>query len=545
MNRVFAVSLVLNLIAGYGYAQTGGELENVEIEIVKERTVTLPEAERKYSKIAPFASEPISPPITYSFRSLEIQLPLASLPVRPLKIKKEADEKPSKGQVSAALGNNASPYAEAYLTSSAKGKQMVGVHALLDAWVKGPVNGSRSGNGLYSVSAFGSTAGDRYGASGYVKYDNSYWHFYGHPGTPPPDPADALMQRLNTFAMGASVSGTPSSSFTYTTDASFGFMADRFDAKESKVDFGFKGTYKRESRRLRTAARYQILSRQDALVDAKPRNLATAEATYTLEPVEKLRIDVGLGFAFENDTLNGDFHVYPLANAQYPLSKQVTARAYVSGQMTSNSLHSLVNENPWLAPNVFIHHTNESFVLGGELETRLGRNLQAAVGGSVAAVENLYFYKNVEPEFWKFDTQFDEGTTRRSNAYITLDYAKSQTTTLSLRGDWTGYGLDTLSAAWHKPTYKLALFASHNFYKKVKIAPSLVVVGGMKAYDGTISSVVTLDPAIDLSLRADYFVSEKILLFLQGANLLATEYPLYFHYPARGLQMRVGLSWAF
>ena len=52
-----------------------GEIEDVTIEIVKERQITLPKANRNFDKIPPRASEPIKPPITYDFQSFNFQAP--------------------------------------------------------------------------------------------------------------------------------------------------------------------------------------------------------------------------------------------------------------------------------------------------------------------------------------------------------------------------------------------------------------------------------------------------------------------------------------
>ena len=52
-----------------------GELESVEIEIVKERQITVPKASRNFDKIPPRPSDPIKPPITYDFRAFNFQTP--------------------------------------------------------------------------------------------------------------------------------------------------------------------------------------------------------------------------------------------------------------------------------------------------------------------------------------------------------------------------------------------------------------------------------------------------------------------------------------
>ena len=68
---------------------TDGEIENVEIEIVKEREITLPAADRNFEKIPPRPSEPIKPPITYDFKSFSFQAPQINPQIRPLKLKQE------------------------------------------------------------------------------------------------------------------------------------------------------------------------------------------------------------------------------------------------------------------------------------------------------------------------------------------------------------------------------------------------------------------------------------------------------------------------
>jgi len=86
-----SILLILFFIFTYSatFSQQTGELENVEIEIVKERKLQVPNAERKFSKVAPQASDPIYPPIIYSFSQTQISLPELNLPIRPLKLKKD------------------------------------------------------------------------------------------------------------------------------------------------------------------------------------------------------------------------------------------------------------------------------------------------------------------------------------------------------------------------------------------------------------------------------------------------------------------------
>ncbi|WP_127120466.1 hypothetical protein [Chryseotalea sanaruensis] len=549
MKSIF-INIVVSVCLGVSFqaiAQTTGELENVEIEIVKERKIALPEAERKFSKITPHASEPISPPITYSFKPLNVELPLANLVVKPLKLKKESEPEAKRGYFSAGYGNFASPYLEAYYTSKRSAKQLVGASAIVDVWAKGPVDDRNSGNGIYGFSLFGASFGNTFKTDVNLSYNRSFWHFYGYPQDPAINiEAGNIRQHFDRFSLSATIANGSKSKFVYDLKGGFGYIQDAYAARESDVNLSFSSAYSlKPTRKVITNASYQLISRKDVLVEAKPRSLFQAEMLYTINPIDRLLIDVGFGVAYENDTLDKDFHFYPKAHARYELTKGVLAKASLSGQMRSVSLHTLTTENPWLAPNVLIQHTNEAFVLEAGLEAAFAKNFKAEVGASVASLRNLYFYTNDATDQSQFLLSYDDKATERINFYGIIDHAVSKRSVISLRADWFNYVTDTLSAAWHRPTYKVALQSTYNFFQKLKLSGGVTFLGGMKAYNFAEAKAVTLEPAIDFSLRAEYFVSDKLLLFIQGANLLSSDYNLYLNYPVRGAQVRAGFSWSF
>lgn len=526
-------------------AQSSGELENVEIEIVKERKVNLPEAERKFTKIAPQASEPISPPITYSFRPVEVQLPLANLTVRPLKLKQEKTEEGHRGQLSAGYGNFASPYLEAYITSKGNVKRLVGAHGIMDIWAKGPVDNRNSGNGKYGLSVFANSFSNQVKTGAYASFDQTFWHFYGYPEGTEVEAEDVL-QHFNRFLLGGNIVSTTKGKVEYDLNGSFAYMTDRFNAQESKVDLSSHADYQiDDNRKLKLDVSYLLLSRSDVTVEAKPRSLLRVGALYVFSPIENLLIEAGFRVAYENDTADKDFHIYPNVQAAYELSKTIRAKAFLSGDMNAVSLHSLSQENPWLAPNVNINHTNEVFALGVSLEAKLAGTVRSEIGGSVSSLKNLYFYSNQTTDPSRFELLYDEGNTERINFFGEVAYAVAHRTNASFRGDWFSYNTDKLTEAWHRPTFKLTFEVGHNFYKKFKVSSSLITLGGMKAYNVNDTNTVNLKTAVDLSLRADYFVSDNFLVFLQGTNLISSDYSIYLNYPVRGLQVRAGISWAF
>src|SRR6267154_5363783 len=97
--------------------QGEGEIERVEVEIIKNREVSVPQAVRNFEKIPPRPVEPIKPQISYQFKILSFHVLDYNPVIRPLRLKTESISKIYGNFVSAGLGNYASPYAEAYFTN--------------------------------------------------------------------------------------------------------------------------------------------------------------------------------------------------------------------------------------------------------------------------------------------------------------------------------------------------------------------------------------------------------------------------------------------
>jgi len=77
---------VLFLVCGFAFDALGqqgdwnreGDLEDVEIEIVKEREVSLPPAARSFEKIPPAPAETTRPSFSYDFRPFSFDAPQVS-----------------------------------------------------------------------------------------------------------------------------------------------------------------------------------------------------------------------------------------------------------------------------------------------------------------------------------------------------------------------------------------------------------------------------------------------------------------------------------
>lgn len=549
MKKLLIITAIFLSISGYAQQKKEwggeGELESVEIEIVKERQITLPKASRNFEKIPPRPSEPIKPPITYDFRAFNFQTPQINSPVKPLKLKQEGQSKIYGNYVSAGFGNYASPYLEAFVNSTRDRNKLVGAHAYLNSSARGPVDGKNSASGAYGLSVYGQSFSEAVSLSGYAGFENRSTHFYGYPPGTNVD-ASSIKQAYNVFKLGGEIANAKNSDFSYKLGAGFSYLADKYSARESEVDFDLNSYYRiNDDQRIRIKAGYYLINRKDVGVEAKPRNLFQVNGAYEFK-TDELRMSVGGILAFENDTIDSkSVHFYPDVKATYPLSPSVDVVGSLSGGMDKVSLQSLSNENMWLAPSVPVFHTNRAYDLQFGLNARLGNKISTSAGLAFANLKDWYFFVNDPADQSKFQVVYDQGATKRTNLFASISYAKAEEIKLMLRGDLYGYTTDKVAEAWHRPTYRVTANASYNVYQKLIFKMDLIAQGGMKALDPVTDKMVKVSPAFDLNLRGEYLFSESFSFFLQFNNITANKYPIFLNYPVRGFQVMGGITWSF
>ncbi|HEY9490077.1 MAG TPA: hypothetical protein VIQ51_17195 [Chryseosolibacter sp.] len=528
----------------FGQDDRSGDLEDVEIEIVKERHITLPPAARNFEKIPPRPAEDTRPSFSYDFQPFSFQASQINPAIRPLKLRQETPSNVFGGYLSAGYGNYASPYLEGFINSKRDRNKLVGAHAYLRNSGKGPVDDKNSASGSSGVSLYGKAFSKYISFSAEAGFENRFSHFYGYPEEAIVD-RDDIRQAYNVFTLKGEVSNTRNSAFAYQLGANFKYLADRYEARESQAAFDFNSSYELdETSGIAIGAHYALINHKDSLIDATPRSLFSVNPRYEFYPVEDLKLSAGIVAAFENDTIdNKNVHAYPDLRASYPLSPSVEMTASLTGGIEKVSLHSLSSENIWLAANIPVFHTNKLLDFQAALHTKIGNKISVNGGFSLATLKNLYFFKNLVEDPSKFTVEYDD-VTNRTNFFASLGFAQTETFKVMIRGDVYAYSTD-IPEAWHRPTYKVTGETSVNISDKFLLDVNLISQGGMKAFDPVADARVELDPAFDLNIRTEYLFSEKVSIFAQFNNLTSNKYPVFFNYPVRGFQVLGGFTWSF
>jgi hypothetical protein len=542
------VAAFLLMIAPAAHAQDqwqeGGEIESVEIQIIKERQITLPRANRNFDKVPPRPAEPTVPAISYDFKNLRYVAPPYAPVIRPLRLKAEEISKLYGRFISAGVGNYASPYAEAYITSKRDKKKMYGAHLYHRSFGTGPVDAENSASGNTRVHLFGREAVNKVMLYGDARIDSRLQYFYGY--TPRPEVRrDTIRQRFATTAFRLGLENALLTKFSYQADANFSYLTDAFAAAETEVSARAQLAYHVDkTKKMSTDLVYSLNARKDAQSDAVPRSLLTLQPVYQSR-WGKFTLASGAVGVLENDRPGAkqQFHLYPYLFASYPLAKSVVAQGTFTGGYDRINLHQLSAENPWLAPDIGLRHTNRLADLSTQLRAVLRKKVSASAGAGFIRYGHLYFFENSTADRAKFQTVYSDAS--RAQLFTEWGWSHAQKSQLTFRADYFSYSVSQIAEAWHKPTYQLGLRHTVNFNQKILLKSGVVVLGGMRARDVVSNTIIVLDPAIDVQLRADYFVSKQFSFFVAGENLLNQSYPLFLRYEARGLQAMGGLSYSF
>lgn len=551
-----AAVLIMGVVPAFAQEwEEGKAVKEVEVEIIRSRDNTVPKASRLFEKIPPRPVELLSPAITYEYKVFNFQTPELSPVVRPLRLKAEELSQTYRGYVSAALGNYGSQYFDGFVTNKPDKKKLLGAHVFLNRSGKGPVDGGNSGSAHSGVSAFAQTFSKELSFGANIGLEQRSTYFYGYPAGTEVNRAD-IKQAYTLFNLGAQLMSARKSDFSYQLGSNFSYISDKFNARESTFDLQFKSAYTiNDEQAVNLKADYSIISRQDAAIDAKARNLFQVNGYYSFKTKTDFYLQVGATVALENDSINAkNFHFYPDVKLTYALNDVVDFVGSLSGGMEKVSLQTLSNENLWLAPNISIFHTNKKFDLNAGIRAKLGGKVLAGAGISFAALENMYYFMNTQADQSKFFVNYDLGTTKRTNFYASLLYTYSDVAKFSLQGDYYAYSVEeiydpantnNLNEPWHKPTYRVTAGTSYNLYKKFIFSLDMIAQGGMQAYDWSTGETVKLNAAFDLSFKTEYLISDTFSAFINLNNIASNKYPVFYNYPVRGFQAMAGITWKF
>jgi hypothetical protein len=532
----------------------GGEVQDAQIVIDKELDLVLPEADRNFEKILLPERTSTNPPLQYNLNPLSFQLPYVTPRVRIVTIKQDPLPKLNGNYVKAGLGNYGTTYLEGYYNSKRVENYSYGVNLRHLASARGPVDGINSGTSENLFNMYGNYFTKRVIMGADFSYLRERYGFYGYnQEIPTPDKSD-INQVFHTGKIGATLqNATKDAKFNWDLGLGVVRFSDLYEARESEFLTNLNTGY-------RLASGSDILlnvelsnsNRKDTEQDNN-RLFVGVRPAYRFTH-ELFSITAGANVVYENDTIgdastnNNNMHVYPHVNVDYNLlGNNVIAFAGLTGDMQKTTLRSFINENPFLAPNVELRHTNKAMEIYGGIRGNVGGRVAYEARLGFQNYRNLPFYVNTTEDTTKFEIVYDRGTAVL-NFIGDVSYQLDEKFRIGARVDYNNYTMGTedarLARPWHRPALRTSLITTYNLNKKILLHNTLYYNSSIFALNPNTMQAQELKGFVDLNIKVDYNIKDRYSVFLNIDNLLNQRNPRFLYYPTRGTLVMIGATYS-
>ncbi len=541
MRQILFLSVCLSIASSVLGQQPAskGTLKDAEFVIKKERKHLLPEASRlfKSAPTSPATTDPMNP-LAYVLPDLSPEFDILPRKTQILRAQQEIVAKLYGNYLQGSYGNFHAPFLEVFFANKHHPRYAYGLQ--LRHLSAGEVAYFEETRNL--IQLHGTLFTKTLCLEGAMAYNGDQYQLYNSGNG---SAAASSSQTLHQVAVRQTLVNYIYGAFNYQVDGSFHYLADAFQARENQWGFNGRGDYAlNDTLRLKAFTDLYLTKHSDAM--AVHRNL------WRFKPMlfficNRFDVQGGINLVYQNDVsyASNALNVYPVLEVKYALRKWLSPYVGISGDIQRNSLQSFLQENPLLAPQVTLCHTNQRFVFYGGARGDIVEQVSWHAGLSVGTYQNLHFLVNSDQDPGRFDIQYDPAATL-FNTFGELTHTnKAETLTTRLRGDYFHYTLQELSKPWHRPRYQLDLLSTYRFYDKIVCRGTMYWMGGLKAQDAITKAPKVLDDVVDVGLGIDYLWNSRFSVFFNCQNLFASKNERYLHYPARSSHFMAGLTYAW
>ena len=552
-----------------GKGRPRGTIQDAEIEIVKDRVNTLPEATRNFEKIKLAPPPKPTRQVTYTYPDFQLPATRLSPSVQVLPVAQEAPEPLTGNYLKLGFGNYGSVYGRAHLHSTRNEQYSYGLDVRHNSSHSGPVDGQNSGASQTSAALTGEYYLGAATVGAALDVARARYNFYGYdrarlPITPE---SDALKQTFTRFGVRAYARNRAADApVQYEVGVGFRHFGDHFDVRESNFLLDGKAGYAlSETSRVTLDAQGSFISENQPLLPGSPagtgsrtRNFFQATPAYELTGKTGLSLTLGATLGYSSDALSGASKgmVNPAVRVGYAVvPEKFQVYGGLGGALQRVTRYDLSQENPWLAPGQTLADTHAGpTVYAGFTATPAG-SLELAARATLGRSRDLYFYRNSLADSSKFDLVYDSATINVVNVHAEALYSASEKVRVGLKADYNHYGVKSLAQAYGRPAFLGTLYGTYAATDKLRLGADFYYyaanygTGSRTDFNNGFPIRVAQDrktnAVIDLSLRADYQITPKFSIFAMGNNFTNRHYQRYLNYQSQGINVIGGLTYSF
>lgn len=566
-----------------GRGRPRGTIQDAEIEIVKDRVNTLPEATRNFEKIR--LAPPPKPTHTVTYTYPDFRLPATRLntaiPVLP--IAPEAPSLLTGNYLKLGIGNYGTVYGRAHLHSTRNEKYSYGLDLRHQSAANGPVDGSNSATTQTSAALTGEVYQGNAALGASLDYGRERYHFYGYDASKLSSTPDkgSIEQTFNRFGARAYARNrAPDAAIQYELGLGYKYWKDAYNSSESNFFLDGKLGYAlSETSKLTLQGEASFITEKEQFNSSIPevldanrsRNFVQITPAYELTGKTGVSLTLGatLGYSSEpvqyrlsgpNDQPNGvpKTAVYPAVRIGYALvPEKLQIYGGLGGALQRVTRYDLTQENPWLARGASqtVADAHQGVSVYGGFTAAPASGLEVAARATFSRSRNLYFYRNSLTDTTKFDLVYDQESIGVTNVHAEVLYSAAEKVRVGLKADFNHYGVKNLDQAYGRPSFIGTLYGTYNATDKLLLganlyyyAPNYGIGYRTNLVNGLpVREVISrqTNSVVDLSLRADYRITPKFSIFAMGNNLTNRHYQRYLNYQSQGINVIGGAAYSF
>ncbi|MGI4874469.1 MAG: hypothetical protein ACRYFX_25210 [Janthinobacterium lividum] len=549
--------------------KTRGTIQDAEIEIVKDRVNTLPEATRNFEKIR------LTPPpkpdrkVTYTYPDFRLPATRLNPAIQVLTIAQEQPEPLTGNYLKLGFGNYGTVYGRAHLHSTRNEQYSYGLDVRHQSSASGPVDDKNSAVSQTSVAATGEYYKEAITFGAALDYARDRYHYYGYQETIVPPQEENIRQTFNRFGVRAYARNrAPDAPLHYEVGVGYKYLKDDF-AQASESNFLLDGKVGYD---LNETSRVTLEAQGSFISDTEPatfggltsnlvrtRNFGQATPAYELTTKTGLSLTLGatLGYSSEplrmGENLNGvdKASINPAVRVAYAVvPEKFQVYAGLGGAIQRVTRYDLSQENPWLTHTIGLGigqriadtHYGPTGYAGFTAAPAGG--LELAARATYGRTRNLYFY-NIQSDPARFGLAYDSAAVNVLTLHTELAYNVSDKWRAGLKADYNHYGVQALAHPYGRPAFVSTLYGTYQATDKLTLGADFYFTSPNYATDYYQGLDRQTNAVIDLNLRGDYRITPKFSIFALANNLANRKYQPYLNYPVKGFNGILGLTYSF
>lgn len=331
----------------------------------------------------------------------------------------------------------------------------------------------------------------------------------------------------------------------------YAYFFDRFDHHQHEVDlkanlrrdhdwFSFEG---RQSIGLDISTKAYL--NQDSIQSSN--HFLVETAPYLQLNGSFYQLKLGLRFNYHNGS-SPNIWVYPqMKGSLFVFEKKLEFYAGTDGGIQRLSYHDITQLNPYVNTIIPERWQNTRFLFEAGIRSSAVQSLDIHVGIRYRDIDQAGYLITDSTALLqnKFTVVYDK--TKQFDFLAEAAWHRASQFGFNTSIKYHVYQTDSITKAWHKPTFEMSFDAFYTLSQQLKIHGGLSYRGKMYAptYLNGSEFEHIIDGWTDLHAGADYRISDQFSVYAQFNNLLNTKYQLFYQYPVHGLQLFAGIKVRF